>query len=338
MNQYMIFFLISMFCCYVPFLQGCSSDGSPKVVFLNTDYQFPSPFIVGSEIVTTFPFTNDGKGALQIEKIDSDCGCVATNTSADKIPPGGKGEIRIAVNRDVGGFRQNVFVQTNDPANPMVHLQVSGVILPVIGYPKKIILGQLEKGNNVSQTIEFTNNTEDVMELVFEKASDTGISVEIPEKVIPAGGSVEVPVVLSMNKVGFYSESLSLSAKKQKAAESEPEPLELMIRFQGRVLGGLLVVPQNLFLGVLKETESVQREIQIKSDGSDKFKLKKVSANGFSVSAALQETPSTDHNVMFSIAPKENIYSTGLIEGTIQITTDHPDVSEISIPIKAVRQ
>ena len=88
----------------VPLLQGCTSDHPPKVVFPNRAYQFPKPFIVGSEIVTTFSFSNEGNAPLHIQKIDSDCGCVATNPSADEIPPGDKGEILVIVERGVGKF------------------------------------------------------------------------------------------------------------------------------------------------------------------------------------------------------------------------------------------
>ena len=158
MRSSSIFLIILMLCGSVPLIQGCASDRTPKVVFPNQAYQFPEPFILGSEIVTTFSFTNEGNAPLHIEKIDSDCGCVATNTSSNNIPPRGKGEIRVVVERDVGGFHQNVFVFTDDPAAPIVQLEVSGVIVPPVVYPKKIELGKLEKGERVSKKVKLTNN------------------------------------------------------------------------------------------------------------------------------------------------------------------------------------
>ena len=333
-----IFLMFLMLCGSVPLLQGCTFNRAPKVVFPKQEHQFPVPFIVGLEIVTIFSFTNEGNAPLHIEKIDSDCGCVATNTSSDKIAPGDKGEIRVAVERDVGGFHQNVFVFTDDPATSMVQLQVSGVILSPVAYPNKIELGQLEKGAPVSEMITFTNNLKDAVEITEHKVSNKGIAVTLPKKSIPAGESMECEAVLTLNNVGLYSESLTITARAQEVLPgTASKELEMSIQFQGRVLGGIVVLPRNLFLGVLDGSgKSLQKKVQIKTDGSRPFALKKVTAENFSVTASLSQEPQTAHEVVLSITPKTDSPSSGLVEGTIQIFTTHPDVPKITIPVKAV--
>ncbi len=335
-SMFLMFFAL---CSSIPLLQGCTSHLEPKVVFPERKYQFPKSFIVGSEIVTTFSFFNEGKAPLHIEKIDSDCGCVATNTSSSKILPGGKGEIRVAVERDVGGFQQNVFVFTDDPAAPIVRLEVSGVIVPPLTYPKKIKLGQLEKGKNVSEKITLTNNLKNTVEITGHTVSNKSITATLPQKSVPAGESMEFEAVLTLNDVGLYSESLTLSAQTQEALPgTDSKELVMSIQFQGRVLGGIIVLPQNLFLGILDGSgKSVQRKIHIKTDSSLPFSLKKVSADNFSVAADLAMEPQTVHEVGLSITPKTDSPSSGFVEGTIQIATDHPDVPEIAIPVKAVK-
>lgn len=334
-----IFLMFFALCSSAPLLQGCTSNRDPKAFFPERKYQFPKPFIVGSEIATTFSFSNEGKAPLHIQKIDSDCGCVATNTTSDKILPGGKGEIRVAVERDVGRFHQNVFVSTDDPATPIVRLEVSGVIVPPIAYPEKIELGQLEKGKNVSKKVTLTNNLENAVEITKHTVSNTNVIVTLPKRSIPAGEKLEIEAVLTLNDVGLYSESLTLSAQTQEVLPgTDSKTLEMSIQFQGRVLGGIVVLPQNLFLGVLDGSgKSVQRKVHIKTDGSLPFVLKKVSADNFSVAADLAMEPQTAHEVGLSITPKTDTPSSGLVEGTIQIATDHPDVPEIAIPVKAVK-
>jgi hypothetical protein len=338
MNHTSLFLMFLLLCGSVPLLQGCASVREPKAVFPKREHQFPVPFIVGSEVVTTFPFANEGNAPLHIQKIDSDCGCVATNTSSDKITPGDKGEIRVAVDRDVGGFSQNVFVYTNDPATPIMRLEVSGVIVPAVSYPKKIDLGQLEKGTPVSKMITFTNNLKETVDITEHKVSNKGIAVTLPKKSISAGESVEIEVVISLDDVGLYSESLTITAQAQEVLPgTESKDLEMSIQFQGRVLGGIVVLPQNLFLGVLDGSgKSLQKKVQIKTDGSRPFALKKVTAENFSVTASLSQEPQTAHEVVLSITPKTDSPSSGLVEGTIQIFTTHPDVPKITIPVKAV--
>ena len=339
MSYYIRFLMLLSLCgSFIPMFLACESNKAPKVVFPNPQYQFPVPFIVGSEIVTIFSFTNEGNAPLHIQKIDSDCGCVATNTSSDKIPPDSKGEIRVAVERNVGGFRQNVFVYTDDPATPIVQLEVSGVIVSPVTYPKKIDLGQLEKGENISKKITFTNNLKEVVEITQHSVSNKSIAITLPKKSISAGESVEIEAVLTLNNVGLYSEPLTITARAQEVLPgTDSKELEMSIQFRGRVLGGIVVLPQNLFLGVLDGSgKSLQKKIQIKTDGSRPFALKKVTCDNFSVTTSLSKEAQTAHEVVLSITPKTDSPSSGLVEGTIQIFTTHPDVPKITIPVKAV--
>ena len=340
MQHAIIFRMFLTLCSFVFLLQGCSPRRSPKIVFPKSEFQFPEPFIVGSEIVTTFPFANEGNAPLRITSVDADCGCVATNLASVHIPPGGSGTIQVNVNQDVGQFRQNIYVQMNDSVTPVVNLQVSGVILPAIAYPPKINLEQLEKGQRVSKKITLTNNLENTVEITGHTVSNKNITVTLPQKSVPAGESMEIEAVLTLNDVGLYSESLTLSAQTQEALPgTDSNTFEMPIQFEGRVLGGIVVLPQNLFLGVLDGSgKSVQRKVYIKTDGSLPFALKKVSADNFSVSADLAIAPQTAYEVELSITPKPDSGSSGLIEGMIQISTNHPDVPKITIPVKAVRQ
>lgn len=333
-----IFLMFLMLCSSVPLLQGCSSHREPKVVFPKREHQFPDTFIVGSEIVTTFSFTNEGNAPLNIQKIDSDCGCVATNTSSDKIASGGKGEIRVAVERDVGRFHQNVFVFTDDPDTPIVRLKVSGSIVQPVAYPKKIEIGKLEKGTPVSKKIKLSNNLKNTVEITEHTVSNKGIAVTLSKKTIPAGKSLECEAVLSLNDVGLYTESLTITAQAQEVLPgTDSKELEMSIQFHGRVLGGIVVLPQNLFFGVLDESgKSVQKKVQIKTDGNNPFALTKISADNFSVTAPTSQELQTEHEVELSITPKTDTTSSGLVEGEIKIFTTHPDVPEITIPVKAV--
>ena len=341
MSYSVIFFKLLVLCgSIIMMLPGCESNKVPQVVFPSWKYQFPTPFIVGTEMNTTFSFRNEGNAILRIKRVDTSCGCIATNTSAKQIPPGGTGVIQVEIDRDVGRFIESVQVYTNDPTTPIINLQVWGVILPVITYPKKIELGQLEKGKRVSKEITFTNNLKNAVEITEHTVSNKSIAVTLPKKSISAGESMECEVVLTVNDVGLYSESLTLSTHTQEALPgTDSKDLEMSIQFQGRVLGGIVVLPQNLFLGVLDGSgKSVQKKVRIKTDGSRPFALKKVTADNFSVTASLSQEPQMAHEVVLSITPKTDSPSSGLVEGEIQIFTTYPDVPKITVPVKAVRQ
>lgn len=329
MNKFLIVLFWAVLCSIgCSLLIGCDADRKPDIVFESTSHEFPNPFIVGANIVKTFDFINAGNLPLEIRKIRTNCGCVATNTTAKEIPPEGIGTIQLSIEQGAGHFRQKAYVHTNDPETPVISLEVSGVIRPVIDYPNRIYMGeQIEKGAKVTKTLTFTNNLADAVEIASHKVSDDRITVKVPTKIIPAGGSVEVEVVLSMENVGSYSESLTLYVIGK-------EKTELVSRFQGRVLGGIVALPANLFLGVLSPKQVVQHTIELKTDSGQAFSLLNIAADNFTLSTELPTENGTTHEVRLSLSVDHT--QTGLVKGTIHIQTDHPEVPQIDIPVRGV--
>ena len=334
MNQYLTFLHILIFCWSTILLQGCDRNKAAQIVFKDTEYEFPMT-IAGSEIVTAFSFTNEGNTPLHIKGIDTDCGCVATTASAAQIPPGGTGSIRIEIDREVGHFLEQAFVYTNDPDKPMIPLQVSGVIKAPITFPKQINFGKLEKGQNVIKTVTLTNNLTQSVDITAHAVSDDSLTVTLPSRVIPGGGTLEIHAAFSLNTVGIYSEVLTLSGRAPTVIPgTDSEKFELPIQFQGRVLGGIEALPANLFLGVLSPNQAVQRTIQLKTDGIQPFAVLGIAADNFEISAEWDTKKRASHEVFISISA--NQVPNGLVEDTISIQTDHPDVASIEISVKGV--
>jgi len=202
-------------------------------------------------------------------------------------------------------------------------------------------LGKLEKGQRLTKSFVLKNNLKSEVKIIGSLVSAESLSATLPTAAsIPPGEQIEVQAALTPSQVGFYREVLTFSVESPEIFPgTDSNTLTLSIEFQGRVLGGIVVLPQNLFLGVLDSSgKSIQRNVHIKTDGSQPFVLTKVAAEGFSVAAALSQTPQTAHEVQLSITPKPGSLSSGLVEGTIQIFTTHPDVLHLTIPLKAVRQ
>jgi len=314
---------------------GCNTNRNPDIAFESISHEFPNPFIVGTKILKRFEFTNKGNAPLEIQDIHTNCGCVATTPSAAQIPPGGTGSIQIEIDPEVGPFLEQAFVYTNDPDKPMIPLQVSGIIKSAITYPKKIDVGQYEKGQNVSKTITFTNNTANAIEITEHAGSRDSIVVTLLDRIIPIGKSVDVQATLSFNKVGFYNETLILSVHALKPFPgTDSDTAELSVQLQGRVLGDIVVLPTNLFLGVMPPNQPVQRTIQLKTDGTQAFAVLGIAADTFDVSAEWNTEKRTSHELFISISANGALK--GLVEDTISIQTDHPDVASIEISVKGV--
>ena len=80
------------------------------------------------EVEHTFLLRNTGDVEAVIGRIHSGCGCTRTQASATTIPPGGTGTVSVVINlRGRSGERDiNVFVNSNDPVNPICSLRCRG--------------------------------------------------------------------------------------------------------------------------------------------------------------------------------------------------------------------
>lgn len=308
---------------------GCTAGNESKLVFDKTLHEFTDKIILNAkkEITTTFNFTNEGKGSLNISKLDADCGCLATKISADKIPPGGTGKIQVNIDRGVGRFLQNVYVYSNDPNTPLVVLQVAGHIVPPISYVKEIQFGPVPKGStSKTKPLTLKNFTDTKITITSYTTSAPSLSVVIPDKIIPAGASVNLQTVVSIDTIGFYNETLTLNL------DSKEKP-EIVVHVKGYGLGAINTIPNQLFLGVLSHPK-IEREMQMETEVDQPFVVTRIDANHFNVSAPLDLQPRFKHKLQLTFSLVSN--TKGLIEDTLRINTNSTDIPYIDVPIKAV--
>jgi len=80
------------------------------------------------EVAHTFGLRNAGDAPVTISRIHSGCGCTRTQVSAMTLPPGGTGTVDVIFHlRGRKGERViNLFVHSDDPANPILALRCRG--------------------------------------------------------------------------------------------------------------------------------------------------------------------------------------------------------------------
>lgn len=79
---------------------------------------------------------NDGDALLVIEDISTSCGCTTATLEPAQLAPGERGTLQIAVDTGAHGpaltgpLVRNVFVNSNDPAQPEVSIEVAVNVTP----------------------------------------------------------------------------------------------------------------------------------------------------------------------------------------------------------------
>ena len=184
------------------FLVGAAGSAADvRAVFKETSFDFGK--VKQGEVLThEFVFKNSGTQALVVERVETTCGCTAALVSADKIPPGKEGKIKVSLDTHgyAGRMTRYVYLVSNDAASSRRELSVAADIevppMPKIELDRyNIDLGLSLEGEAPSAKAVIRNVGE--LELSVEMAHEQvkffagGRSLAFP-LFVPAGKSVEV--------------------------------------------------------------------------------------------------------------------------------------------------
>jgi hypothetical protein len=178
---------------------GAAAD--VRAVFKETSFDF-GKVKQGDVLTHEFVFKNGGTQPLVVERVETTCGCTAALVSADKIPPGKEGKIKVSLDTHgyAGRMTRYVYLVSNDATSGRRELSVA-VDIEVPPMPKieldryNIDLGLSLEGEAPSAKVVIRNVGE--LELSVEMAHEQvkfftgGRALAFP-LMIPAGKSVEV--------------------------------------------------------------------------------------------------------------------------------------------------
>jgi mono/diheme cytochrome c family protein len=103
----------------------------PRIEFKETRHDF-GVLTQGATVQHSFLFKNTGNEPLEIQSVNTSCGCTAALASQGKIPAHGEGRIDATYDSHgkLGDVDKQIRVWTNDPAMPMTVLTIAGVVSP----------------------------------------------------------------------------------------------------------------------------------------------------------------------------------------------------------------
>ena len=171
--------LIAFYIILILFTQGChlgsgpqlGQNNYPDIQFEETVYDFG---IAGQEekIIQNYMFTNAGNKPLIIEAVKPSCGVLSTLLTPKKVYPGENGLIKVEflTSKTVGQQTKNIRVYSNDPDEPEIELEVTGVVKTGIALePEFLYFGDVKKGQTVTKALKLIQLGEDQLEIVGQQ-------------------------------------------------------------------------------------------------------------------------------------------------------------------------
>ncbi len=154
----------------------------------------------GETVRHRFAFSNSGDAPLNIEKVSSSCGCTAALASARVLAPGESGEIQTSF--DSGRFRgevsKTVYLYTNDPARPMVQLQLKGTVREEVALePQLVNFGTVAPKKTVSAKVTLVNQGEKEVRLGKPETTAPELAANFAAEVVPPRGKATINLTLT---------------------------------------------------------------------------------------------------------------------------------------------
>jgi len=80
-----------------------------------------------------FKIENHGDSELKILKVNKTCGCAEVSVQNMSVAPGASTEVKVEILPESlsGSFAKNIFLETNDPSNKLLQIQVAGNAAPL---------------------------------------------------------------------------------------------------------------------------------------------------------------------------------------------------------------
>jgi len=178
---------------------SCTAWAAPTVTVPQMEYNFGSVF-QGESVRHVFVFSNRGDAPLSVEKVSSSCGCTAALASAKTLAPGESGEIQTSFDsaRFRGAISKTVYLYTNDPAQPMVQLQIKGnVQVEVEIEPQLVNFGAVPPKRTVKSTVTLINQGKQQVHLDGLETTTPELAARLSATDIPPGGKAAIELALT---------------------------------------------------------------------------------------------------------------------------------------------
>lgn len=309
--------------------KNSSKSAYPDIRFEERTYDFG---IAGQqeEIVHEYRFKNIGKETLVIKSVSSSCGCIARILSPKTIPSGESGSIKVTfeTRKYRGKHTKSIFVRTNDPDEPEIELEISGVIETEVAIvPEFLYFGEVEKGKTITKEIKLIQIGKEKLRLEKVDISAKYLSTHISNFKDEHNQGFKINVSLNPDTapVGKIAEVVTLHTNLKKHPRID-------IPVAGNVLGRIRVKPQMLSLGSVKKGEPASQKVEVTAVDKTDFQITKadtslpfISTEVFRNKGFVEITLKVDEG-----APA------GRLEGEISIRTDDPDQSLIKVPFYGV--
>ncbi len=151
----------------------------------------------GAVTERTVAIRNAGNDTLVMGSIGVSCGCTGALVTAERIPPGGSGSVKITFNSKnfSGPVHKTVTLNSNGDSLGYTIIEFTASVIDEIGLnPQSIIVPDAEVKKTSTVTLAVTNNGMTALALTGFRTQLKGLVLKLPPEAISPGATAEIRV------------------------------------------------------------------------------------------------------------------------------------------------
>ncbi len=318
----------SVLCLALALAQPSVAQEWARKMFKVTNHDFGT-IARGAKAEFVFELTNLYKEDVRIASVRSNCGCSSPRIENGVLKSYQTGAVVASINSQsfLGHQRATITVTFDKPVRAQVQLHVKVYVYSnVLLEPDSVNFGSVTPGSPAQQTLSVRYTGRDDWRILDVQSHNPHLVGELVET--RRGGNqvgYNLHVALSPDApAGYLREQLWL-------VTNDPRAERVPVLVEGQVLPAVAVSPSNLFLGALRQGQSVTRQIVIRSQ--QPLRIIRIGADCDCLEAALPDAgePKALHLVSVAFTPGEK---RGKISQILVIETDAGD--RLELPVHAV--
>ncbi|MBU4366849.1 MAG: DUF1573 domain-containing protein, partial [Verrucomicrobia bacterium] len=257
-------------------------------------------------------------------RVQSDCGCTRVRLKDKIIHPGEQTtvQVRLILKGRAGGQHKRVTIESNDPDQPRLTLSLIGeAVAEVAVKPDRIFWGNLRSDAAEVKTVDIRFGDSAPVHITGVGVISSAFAVDLETNKPGLAYRIRIrpvpPLVL-----GRFATNVWITT-------DSPRYPQLTVPMQGRVVGDIYTVPDELWLAS-DTTQSVSRLLMVQSSLRRPFRILKAEPPLTNMEVRVRSTPIRGYRIEL-----RNIFPDPTLDGKhLVITTDCETMSTLRVPFR----
>jgi hypothetical protein len=314
--------------CHASGAQGAADapGSAPKIELVESQFDFGN-VVEGDTVKHVFVVKNAGNSTLNIERVQTTCGCTAAVLKSKEIPPAGTSEIEISFNTQgkPGAQTKSVTVVSNDLTNPRAQISFKANVEQLLVFDQRSASKTLRYGAKESAEVWLSGKLADSAKLQIEKVNGEDVTVELISKTEGDKPRAGLRIDFKGSKIGNFRGDVTVTT----AVEQVPK---LTLPFSWNTTGNIEMIPRMLSFSVSGPPgRGDERIIQLRSKLAD-FKLNsaRVPSGPFSAKISRPDAGAA-YEIRVAVTDRDKLEKA--TNCSVEISTNDPIEPKLTVPI-----